>query len=107
LDHFKDKGHVWVIALSVLTLGAFLFLAIGAHQNEERLIANAVLALVAASTLYGGGIALIVLALLNKTQCGELAEFRSGLALGLLVSISLSGIKLVELFRQAMQPLNL
>jgi RsiW-degrading membrane proteinase PrsW (M82 family) len=98
LSHLKEKGHAWVISLSIIVAASYLWQAILHRQTEQQITANVVLALVAAGTVVGGGIALVVMASLKKSQFGELAEFRTSVILGILVGVTVASIKLLSLF---------
>ena len=98
LPHLKDKGHAWVIGLSVITVAGYVWYAIATEQSEQQLTASVVLALVAAGTVVGGIIALVVMASLKKAEFGELAEFRTSVILGILVGVTVATIKLLSLF---------
>lgn len=106
LTHLKNKGHTWVIILSVITVAAYVTFGLFTKQTQQELIANSVLILVGAGTVYGGSIALWVLATLNKEDCGELADFRNWIVLGLLVGIVVAFIQGLSLFGIATEPLS-
>lgn len=98
LPHLKDKGHAWVIGLSVATVVGYLCYAIATKQSEQQITTGAVLALIATGTVVGGIIALVVMASLKKDQFGDLAEFRTSVILGILVGVTVATIKLLSLF---------
>lgn len=98
VTHFKDKGHAWIIALSLVAVIAYIFYTRAAMPSEQQLTANVIVVLVAAGTVVSGVIALIVMASLSKNEFGELVEFRTPLILGILVGVIVSAIKLLSLF---------
>ena len=96
LTHLKDNGHVWVIVFSLAIVAGYVC-HVG-KRPEQQLIADVVLALVSAGTVSGGSIALIVIALIKNEKCGDLAEFKNWLVLGLLVGVCVAAIELLKLF---------
>ena len=99
LDHLKARGHAWVIALSAITILAYIMFAIRSQQGEAQLIANSTVALVSMISGYGGILALIILALLSKEQLGELADFKFYLVIGILFGVLVALIKMLALFK--------
>jgi hypothetical protein len=98
LGHLKDKGHAWVIGLSILTVAGYLWYAIATKQSEQQLIANTVLALVSAVTVFSSIIAVFVLASLKKTEFGELLDFKAPLIIGVVAALAVTTIQLLSLF---------
>jgi hypothetical protein len=97
LAHLKDNGHIWIIVPCFAAGIGFLLYGIVVKQTEAQLTANVFLALMATATVAGSVIGAVVLALLKKEQCGELAEVRPALVLGLLGGAFISVIKLLSL----------
>ena len=98
LNHLKDRSHTWIMILSAITVAGYIWYGIANGQSQQQLIANAVLTLVGAGTVYGGALALWVLAIVRKNDCGELADFRNWIVLGLLVGITVAIIQGLSLF---------
>jgi hypothetical protein len=98
LDHLKERGHVWVIVLAVLTAFLYIWYATTTQVPPDRFVGNVVLAVVAVIAAVGGAIALLVLAMLKAADCGELKDFRYQLVLGLIVGVAISFHQLLILF---------
>ena len=98
VPHLKNKGHAWSIGLSLLAAVLYLWFGIAHELLEQQLVANVVLTLVAAMTVVGGLITLIVMAAMTKADFGELIESRTQLITGVLVGVTISTIKLLGLF---------
>ena len=68
-----------------------------------------VLVLISAGTVVGGIISLVVMALMKKTDFGELTDFRTSVILGILVGVAVATISLLSLFgvvRLAVEPVS-
>jgi hypothetical protein len=98
LAHLKEKGHTWALALGVLAGGLYLWRGVQLALTEQELVANGVLTLVAAMTVGGGATALIGMAIMSKSDFGELTEFRIHLITGVVIGVITSTIKLLSLF---------
>jgi hypothetical protein len=106
LSHLKEKGHAWSIGLAVLAGGLYLRFGIAHAFTEQQLVANLVLALVAAMSVVGGATTLLVMAIMTKADFGELTEFRIQLVTGVLVGVTISTVKLLALFGLLHLPTN-
>lgn len=98
LDHLVKKYHVWVIFPVIATEATYVSYAIVTNQSQQQLFANAVSALIAAFTLFGGIISILIMALFSKDDFGKAADFRAPILLGVAVGILASAITLFGLF---------
>ena len=98
LAHLKEKGHAWALAVGVLAGGLYLWHGVRLALTEQELVANGVLTLVAAMTVAGGATTLIGMAIMTKSDFGDLAEFRIQLLTGVVIGVITSTIKLLSLF---------
>jgi hypothetical protein len=98
IEHIKDKGHAWLIGLVFVTLLAYVLRALSHGVTENELVTNVTLTVFTAGSAFGGLMSLLVLAATSKKDCGELAELRSALVLGLIGGVAIASIKLLNLF---------
>jgi hypothetical protein len=90
VTHIKSHGHKWVTGLTAVVFVIYLIFVLKTGTTMNQAIASAVVTIVAALTVFGGVLSLIVVAGTADEDLGALKELKQQLTLGLLVGVAVS-----------------
>lgn len=96
--HVKSHGHKWVTGLTFLVFVGYILFAIGTDTRMDQAVGKAVVVIVAALTVFGGVISLVVVAATDDKDLGELKELKQPVTLGLLVGVAVSILAILSTF---------